>query len=69
MTMLAPKKGDVASFINDFEGHLYLNIMGITAPHNMDVKEVAESLEACHELGNGAVFYQTQRPQRASAYQ
>lgn len=57
MTMLAPKKGDVASFINDFEGHLYLNIMGITAPHNMDVKEVAESLEACHELGNGAVFY------------
>jgi hypothetical protein len=58
MTMLAPKKGDVASFINDFEGHLYLNIMGITAPHNMDVKEVAESLEACHELGNGAVFYQ-----------
>ncbi|MEP7729284.1 DUF6933 domain-containing protein [Marinomonas primoryensis] len=58
MTMLAPKKGDVASFVNDFEGHLYLNIMGITAPHNMDVKEVAESLEACHELGNGAVFYQ-----------
>jgi hypothetical protein len=58
MVMLAPRKGDVASFINDFEGHLYLNIMGITAPHNMDVKEVAESLEACHELGNGAVFYQ-----------
>jgi hypothetical protein len=57
MTMLAPKKGDVSSFLNDFEGHLYLNIMGITAPHNMDVKEVAESLEACHELGNGAVFY------------
>ena len=58
MTMLAPKKGDVASFLNDFEGHLYLNIMGITAPHNMVVKDIAESLEACHELGNGAVFYQ-----------
>jgi hypothetical protein len=58
MTMLAPKKGDVASFLNDFEGHLYLNIMGITAPHNMVVKDIAESLEACHELGNSAVFYQ-----------
>ncbi|AWY02031.1 hypothetical protein A8139_20380 [Marinomonas primoryensis] len=58
MVMLAPRKGDVAGFLNDFEGHLYLNIMGITAPHNMEVKEVAESLEACHELGNGAVFYQ-----------
>lgn len=58
MTMLAPRKGDVKTFLNDFEGHLYLNIMGITAPHNMDVKEIAESLETCHELGNGAVFYQ-----------
>ncbi|RBP83180.1 hypothetical protein EBI01_11735 [Marinomonas rhizomae] len=58
MTMLAPKKGDVAGFLNDFEGHLYLNIMGITAPHNMNVKDIAASLEACHELGNGAVFYQ-----------
>lgn len=58
MTMLAPKKGDVSSFLNDFEGHLYLNIMGVTAPHNMVVKDIAESLEACHELGNCAVFYQ-----------
>jgi hypothetical protein len=58
MAMLAPKKGDVSSFLNDFEGHLYLNIMGITAPHNMVVKDIAESLETCHELGNSAVFYQ-----------
>ena len=58
MTMLAPKKGDAISFLNDFEGHLYLNIMGVTAPHNMVVKDIAESLETCHELGNGAVFYQ-----------
>lgn len=58
MVMLAPRKGDVSSFLNDFEGHLYLNIMGVTAPHNMDVKDIAASLETCHELGNSATFYQ-----------
>lgn len=58
MTMLAPKKGDVSGFLNDFEGHLYLNVMGITAPHNMNVEEIAESLDACHQRGNNALFYQ-----------
>ena len=55
---VSAKKGDVASFLNDFEGHLYLNIMGITAPHNMNVEEIAESLDACHQRGNNALFYQ-----------